>query len=168
MSWYLENLCDYLVSFFESKDERLEHTLFANNLAKYIASVRYNSPRQHNRPSYVEKALFLPETTHVYLRIDSHKPPLHPVYKGPFKVLDKREKYFIIDFRTHTDKVTLDRLKSAQLSLDTLNQDALTNSIAMSPSTQPPYTFDRDTYTTYTTRTGRSVRRPIHLTDYTP
>ena len=154
--------------FFESKDERLEHTLFANNLAKYIASVRYNSPRQHNRSSYVEKALFLPETAHVYLRIDSHKPLLHPVYKGPFKVLDKREKYFIIDFRTHTDKVTIDRLKSAQLSLDTLNQDALTNSIAMSPSTQPPYTFDRDTYTTYTTRTGRSVRRPIHLTDYTP
>ena len=60
--------------FFESKDERLEHILFANNLAKYIASVRYHCPRQHNRPSYVKKALFLPETTHVYLRIDSHKP----------------------------------------------------------------------------------------------
>ena len=58
-------------------------------------------------------------------------------------MLDKREKYFIIDFRTHTDKVTIDRLKSAQLSLDTLNQDVLTNSITMSPSTQPPYTFNR-------------------------
>ena len=66
------------------------------------------------------------------------------------------------------DGMLLSSLKSAQLSLDTLNQDALTNSIAMSPSTQLPYTFDRDTYTTYTTRTGRSVRRPIHLTDYTP
>ena len=75
--------------FFESKDECLEHSLFANNLAKYIASVRYHSPRQHNRPSYVEKELFLPETTHVYLRIDSHKPPLHLVYKGLFKMLDK-------------------------------------------------------------------------------
>ena len=78
-------------------------------------------------------------------------------------MLDKSEKYFVIDFRTHTYKVTIDRLKSAQLSLDTLNQDAFTNPIAMSSSTQPPYTLDRDTYATYMTLTGRSVRRPIAL-----
>ena len=89
--------------FFKRKEESLEHTLFANNLAKYIASAQYHS--------MLKNFHFLPETTHVYLRIDSHKPPLHAVYQGPFKVLDKSEKYFIIDFRTHKDKVTVDHLK---------------------------------------------------------
>ena len=65
-----------------------------------------------HRLSCIEKALFLQETTHMYLRMDSHKAPLHPVYKGPpVKVWDKSEKYFVIDFRTHSNKVTIDRLK---------------------------------------------------------
>ena len=33
----------------------------------------------------------------MYLRINSHKPTFHPVYKGPFKVWDKSEKHFVID-----------------------------------------------------------------------
>ena len=158
VSWYLENPYDYLVSFLNQKMNALNTHRLRIILPNISRPYTITPPRQHNRLSYVEKALFLPETTHMYLRIDSHKPPLYSVHKGPFKVLDKSEKYFIIDFRTHTDKVTIDRLKSAELSVDELNQDAFTNFIAMSPSTQPPYTFDRDTHTAYKTGTGRSVR----------
>lgn len=57
-------------------------------------------------------------STHVFIRVDAHRPPLSPPYTGPFKVLSRRPKAFLLDIRGTEDWVSIDRLKPAYLSAD--------------------------------------------------
>ena len=66
-----------------------------------------------------QKCSFIPAdlttATHVFVRVDSHRPPLTPPYTGPFKILDRGPKAYKVDLRGREDWVSLDRLKPAYL-----------------------------------------------------
>ena len=47
------------------------------------------------------------------MRVGARKTPLHSLYRGPFKVLERREKYFKLDLGNRHDMVSLDRIKPA-------------------------------------------------------
>ena len=49
--------------------------------------------------------------SHVFVREDSSKPPLSPLYRGPFLVLTRTPKYFVIQVGSKPDSVSVDRLK---------------------------------------------------------
>ena len=72
---------------------------FVSKFGHYVASLRFMPPRQADRVSYLDKNLFSPATTHVYVRVDSHCSLLQAVCQGPYKVLAKFSKYFKIDMR---------------------------------------------------------------------
>ena len=57
----------------------------------------------------------LQTASHVFIRVDAHKPPLTPPYTGPFKVLQRKDKAYKLDIRGTTDWVSIDRLKPAYL-----------------------------------------------------
>ena len=88
-----------------------------------MQQIPYFPPRRTNRAHYMDKALMDPSTTYVFIKIDSHRPPLHAVYKGPSRIIQCHPKYFVVDLRTHTDNISVDRLKVAHLSLEVLNHN---------------------------------------------
>ena len=47
----------------------------------------------------------------VFVRDDASKPPLSPLYRGPYLVLQNSEKFFVIQIRDKADSVSVDRLK---------------------------------------------------------
>ena len=47
---------------------------------------------------------------YVFIRRDSHKPPLTPPYEGPYKVLQRGTKYFQIDVGGREEAISVDRL----------------------------------------------------------
>ncbi|XP_059096788.1 uncharacterized protein LOC131891277 [Tigriopus californicus] len=51
---------------------------------------------------------------YVYVRHGGHTGPLQPPYDGPYAVLERQSKYFILNLGGRTDKVSLDRLKVAR------------------------------------------------------
>ena len=51
--------------------------------------------------------------THVYMRHDSHRPPLTRPYDGPFWVIRRWDKQFTLDINGERKEVTIDRLKPA-------------------------------------------------------
>lgn len=53
----------------------------------------------------------LQEAKFVYVRRGAASPPLTPMYSGPFAVVSKNEKYFVIDLGGRSDSVSVDRLK---------------------------------------------------------
>jgi len=68
-------------------------------------------PTHHTAPSpgFVPSALR--STPFVFIREDASRPPLSPLYRGPYEVLDRSEKYFRIQIGDRQDTVSIDRLK---------------------------------------------------------
>lgn len=69
---------------------------------------RYDAERPFVSPS-------LRTATHVFVRVDAHRPPLTPPYRGPYPVLRREDKFFVIENRGKEDTVAVDRLKPAHL-----------------------------------------------------
>ena len=48
--------------------------------------------------------------SHVFIREDASKPPLSLLYRGPYLVLSKYPKYFLVEIGSKSDSVSVDRL----------------------------------------------------------
>ena len=85
---------------------------YVENLREFLSTFTYTPPRiPNNNKDKLDKNL---ETcTHVYVRIDAVKPSLTRPYTGPFRVLKRSPKYFILDINGKHDRVSVDRLKVA-------------------------------------------------------
>lgn len=79
------------------------------------ASMRNSSPMPvvcHGQPpSRVDARL--QSVSHVFLRVDAVRRPLVPPYEGPYPVLERSDKTFLILKRDKPVTVTIDRLKPA-------------------------------------------------------
>ncbi|CAI5649840.1 unnamed protein product [Oreochromis niloticus] len=54
----------------------------------------------------------------VFIRHDAHRPPLRPLYDGPFRVIQPGRKHFLLDFGGRQETVSIDRLKPAHVLQD--------------------------------------------------
>ena len=54
---------------------------------------------------------------YVFIHRDAHHTPLQCSYEGPFHVLERNPRFFIIDFRGKPDTVSVDCLKPAHLDI---------------------------------------------------
>ena len=107
------------------------------------------------RKVYISKALAT--CTHVFVRHDAIRKPLQSPYDGPYKVLQRKEKYFVVDAKGKQDTISLDRLKPAHLD----------NSVSIPPVITEPSPTAHDNTTPQTTarvtRSGRKVRFPVRF-----
>ena len=79
-----------------------------------MKSLKPSLPREPcGRNSYLEKALRI--CTHVFVRDNGSATSLQPAYTGPFPVLGKKDKYFILDLGDRTDLVSIHRLEAVHM-----------------------------------------------------
>ncbi len=127
-------------------------TDFMSRLKSHMLSVRVKAPRSLQKNFSVHKELST--CTHVFVRCDAVRKPLQPPYDRPFEVIDRKEKYFILDFGGRKNTVAIDRLKPAYLD-DSYLQEVTGN------KNLPPLTSSSPT-----TLSGRQVHFPNHLSSY--
>ena len=82
-------------------------------LRETIRGLRYTPPLAHGqaRPSYTPPALRTAKF--VLVRHDAHRSPLAAPYDGPFRVLERHDKHYVLDLNGQRDSVSIDRLKPA-------------------------------------------------------
>ncbi|CAI5657440.1 unnamed protein product [Oreochromis niloticus] len=74
-------------------------------------------PVHHFLPdTFVPKSL--DSSQFVFIRHDAHRPPLRPLYDGPFRVIQPGRKHFLLDFGGRQETVSIDRLKLAHVLQD--------------------------------------------------
>uniref|UniRef100_A0A0L8HBB8 Integrase catalytic domain-containing protein n=1 Tax=Octopus bimaculoides TaxID=37653 RepID=A0A0L8HBB8_OCTBM len=73
-------------------------------------------PRQQNVVSHVPKDINT--WTHVFVRNDGIPSQLRPPYSGPYKVIKRELKYFVLDIGGKRNTVSIDRLKKAFIEDD--------------------------------------------------
>ena len=143
---------------------------YISNFSKYIANLTYHQPRATHCHSHLDPTLFSSQCSHMYIRTDTYKPPLAPHYKGPFPVISKNGKYFVIDFRTHNNVVSINRLKAANLSFEMNSQVAADHSTLLQenfsmPATPPPPPSPEQSHPL---RTRHKADSPHNCTKYCP
>ena len=48
---------------------------------------------------------------------------LQPAYRGPYLILERSRKFFALDYGTHQNRVSIDRVKPAIFSMTSLNEE---------------------------------------------
>lgn len=117
--------------FFCNPSEISDPSNFVRHLQTYMQQLREIPTRLHTRTQQIPKDLLT--CSHVFVRNDAVKRSLQPFYSGPFKVLSRQDKYFVIDRGGKQDTVSIDRLKVAYLDSDYFSSHD-------PPSTSPPST----------------------------
>ncbi|KAG6457967.1 hypothetical protein O3G_MSEX010581 [Manduca sexta] len=94
------------------RQETSDNVLFVQELRRKIAHLA-SVPRKELHQGKIFVHPELKDCTHVFVRLDKVAKPLIQPYMGPFKVIEKSEKYFKI-IQADTQKiVSIDRLKPA-------------------------------------------------------
>ena len=95
-------------------------------LAKFLQLLCSTTSNFHTQPmsahdqyqSHVAPDLL---TTHfVFVLWDMHRAPLQPPYDGPFPVISRTSKHFVLHYRDQWDTATIDCLKPARIADDTI------------------------------------------------
>lgn len=85
-------------------------SLFVKQLRNSISKLRPVS-FNHNSKNKIFLHPDMNRCEHVFVRVDRVRQPLEPPYEGPFPVVKRKPKYFIIQFHNKQDSVSIDRLK---------------------------------------------------------
>ncbi|XP_018570040.1 uncharacterized protein LOC108910031 [Anoplophora glabripennis] len=131
----------------------------AEDAAEFVKSLRQlmrdlrpsDGSRHNNQKIFVFKNLAT--TDQVFVRRDSSKRILQQPYDGPYKVLKRNEKTFVVHINGRDTTVSIDRLKPAYIaSEETINPGG-------------PHNIQKDNVirNLRTTRAGRHVRFPDRL-----
>lgn len=153
--------------FFIDPEISLSQSDLIVQLQKAFREVKPVPTSWHGRKTvYVPKSL--DTCSHVFLRIDLVRKSLQPPYEGPYKILKRRPKIFLLQINDKERWISIDRLKPAFLPVDefspgsalTMNPPAASALIppAPAPSLEPGSTALRSDARTYITRSGRRVR----------
>ena len=136
---------------------------YASQLKATMQALRA-PPVRGNQPHKIFYSKALDSCTHVFVRHDATRTPLQAVYDGPFRVLDRKGKYFTLVLNGRTDTVSVDRLKPAFMDSSPSQATGTTQPRTSTPPlpnlqptpaiTQPP---------SRTTRSGRRVHWLDHL-----
>ncbi|UYV66016.1 hypothetical protein LAZ67_3006193 [Cordylochernes scorpioides] len=93
-----------------------------------------------------------------YLTQEEVKKALEPPYEGPFKVLRREEKYFIIKIKNKEVSVSIDRLKPAYLLNTSQPEESAKDNTSIRQPVEPPADIRRTS-----TRTGRTIKPPVRF-----
>ena len=133
-----------------------------------MSNARPVPTRNNNRRSYIHPDL--PQASFVFVRCDQVRRPLTPHYTGPYKVLERTEKYFVVDKAGKRDSISIDRLKPAYLeSTNEHHNQSHTMPIPPIPSKSSipnPTTSTSPVDHPKTTRFGHLVKFPKHFRGY--
>ena len=144
---------------------------FLKQLQQTMRSVQPPAPKFHGQQSVYVPAN-LASTGYVYVRTDSHRHPLQRPYQGPYRVIETSDKFFTLDIKGRSEKVSIDRLKAAFVTPLTSPADdkrqsssaeesspsgTSTDSMTVPPSSSPV------THPETSTRSGRISRLPTRF-----
>uniref|UniRef100_A0A0A9Y7K2 RNA-directed DNA polymerase n=2 Tax=Lygus hesperus TaxID=30085 RepID=A0A0A9Y7K2_LYGHE len=167
--------------FFDPPGEEMNsHQPFIQQLQETLRHLRpVERTRASPRTTFLHRDLV--DASHVFIRVDAVKTPLQQPYEGPYKVLKRHAKYFVIDRKGSEDSVSVDRLKPAFLPSETQPEDRPPTHHSQresgdncvdatipqpAPVTGPPAILPLPQQPS--TRLGRMIRLPVRFRDGQP
>lgn len=145
---------------------------YAARLKNKMQRIRFMQTSWHNKSdTYIPKDLLT--ATHVFVRVDSVRKPLQFPYDGPYKVLQRADKYYKIEINGRSENISIDRLKPAYVESQeadkeskstTVNKEKSGEQIDM-PNSSRKMVPEAKVAPEIKTRAGRTVKFPSKYTE---
>lgn len=151
--------------FSASKPTENNECEFISDFRKRMANLQPTPTADHSTAA-VFYTRSLDTSTHVFVRNDTVRASLQPPYDGPFEVLKRHEKYFIVRINGRESKISVDRLKAAFRTPDASSVPPApdrTPHASSGPPVAPVVTRKTVSFQTPVqthTRSGRAVKKP--------
>lgn len=109
--------------FFEDTDNQVRPETFVQQLRDKMRGIRPRDTIHHSkRTPFVYKNL--DRATHVFVRDDTVRRPLQPVYQGPYEILARiNERLYTILIKDRPSNISIERLKPAYLTSTETEED---------------------------------------------
>ncbi|CAI2734883.1 unnamed protein product [Schistosoma spindalis] len=132
---------------------------FASRLLQTMQRIKAIPPREHNNRIQLDK--HLEACKFVFVRVDAVKKPLKQPYEGPYKVIKRTNKHFIINKNGRNETISIDRIKPAFYEILQDAEDNTTNESPL-PSIAKKQEEKQKLNSTPSclTRSGRLVKKP--------
>ena len=143
---------------------------YIQRLRNYMRQLKLPAYREQHTPVFIPKSLH--NSSHVFVRVDGIKQPLQHPYIGPYRVLQRGDKTYIIDKEGKHEMVSIDRLKPAfiETPLDTppVDQQSHPSSVDIpdTPAVSQQPETSRSTAATRQSSHGRKIRLSVRFADY--
>nr|XP_037875928.1 uncharacterized protein LOC101747165 isoform X1 [Bombyx mori] len=153
----------------------LDHCQYVKHLRAMIYNLKPKPlPRKDAHTVFVHSDLN--NCTQVFVRSDIVKKSLEPPYEGPYKVLNRTEKVFLVQFPNRDAYISVDRLKPAYMyTAEAENNLVIKNNLStdrlkISDHNKEPIgtseNSDQNRSANYrVTRSGRIVKPPVRFAD---
>ncbi|CAH8542585.1 unnamed protein product [Schistosoma haematobium] len=132
---------------------------FASQLLQTMQQIKTIPPREHNNRIQLNRNL---ETCKfVFFRVDAVKKPLKQLYEGPYQVIKRTTKHFIINKCGKKETIAIDRIKPAFYEAQH-DKEHTTSLNQPSPATTTTADMEEklSIKPTCLTRSGRAVKKP--------
>lgn len=133
---------------------------YATRLRQHMRDIRPTPLKTTAKATYVPPDLST--CAFVFVRVDSVRKSLQPPYEGPFRVVSRKDKYFVIDRNGHKDTISIDRLKVAYVD-QTLSNTEEPSQPSIPQSTE--HTAAPSNQTPQCSRSGRPRKLPVRFAD---
>ena len=128
--------------------------------------LRPQSSKHHKKRSTFYIPEELKHCTHVIVRHDATKAPFAQPYDGPFKILERHDKFLKLKLNSRVDNISIDRLKPAFLETVHENFATLEPRETSASTSKPPRSYSdivrghgvTDIAIPVLTRSGRNSR----------
>nr|XP_039268348.1 uncharacterized protein LOC120343275 [Styela clava] len=145
---------------------------YVNKMRRFF-NKRHSVPTREQPPNRVYIPEELNNATRVYIRVDSTRRALQPVYTGPHRVISRSNKYFTVEYKGNPYDVSTDRVKPAFLSFcDVETTTVKCHPSPLKPQSKPdseprenPPILNAPTQNSLTRR-GRVIRTPRQLDNF--
>lgn len=167
--------------FFSASTDLNIQSDYVKQLCKTMSELKPTVTAHHNKENvFIQKSL--QTSSHVFVRNDTVRSALQPPYDGPYEVIERTEKYYVVKLNNRTSKISIDRLKSAFLPIEPDDEQPFTTPstprnlptpaleiepqpepssiVQHHPATTVPQERPATTASKSTTRSGRHVRIP--------
>lgn len=138
-----------------------DQTNYATKLKTAMQKLKAIPPRQPKH-QHIHVSDLLHTCTHVFVRHNAIRKPLQAPYDGPYEVVTRNKKHFTLNIKGRKEVISVDRLKPAYLDLTITDSMLPSNPPQPTPLVSTPSPEPNRHHTT--TRSGRQVRWPAHLT----
>ena len=105
--------------FFDQQTKYIDQSDYIKELRETFKLILPTQTSCHGNKPGKSLAILLTTCDFIFIRNYAHRSPFQKVYVGPYRVIERKVKYFVVEKNGKKDSISVDRLKPAYVTKDT-------------------------------------------------